>query len=147
MAEILKWGLNNFDPLSDGEILVPPPSGSSDEYNHMVKIGEKLNQKVDLTLVDATYKSEDYPPQKDMSSQEERKQNVRDKIECDKGLNGISTAVVIDDIVTTCTTISDTARVLHESGVDTVYGLGIGRSVSFEGLVHAEAMEVVDDED
>lgn len=86
---------------------------------------------------------EDYQPQKELD-QEERKENVRDKVGCDEDLSDISKAVVIDDIVTTCTTISDTARAIKEAGVDTVYGLGIARSVSFEGLVHAEALEVVD---
>ncbi|WP_327052309.1 ComF family protein [Halomicrococcus gelatinilyticus] len=144
MSDILGWGMGRFTSLTETDILVPPPSGSGEEYNHMAEIGKRLSNKVGVELADVTYKLEDYSPQKDMDNQEDRKENVRGKVGCDKDLSDVSKAVVIDDIVTTCSTISDTARALKEAGVDTVYGLGIARTVSFEGLVHAEALEEVD---
>lgn len=146
MAEILQWGMERFPHLSDVNILVPPPSGSGDEYNHMAEIGEELSQRVGIKLADITYKIDDYSPQKEMENQEERKENVRGKVGCDKDLSDVSEAIVIDDIVTTYSTISDTARALKDAGVETVYGLGIARTVSFKGLVHAEALEVIENE-
>lgn len=145
MTEILEWGMERFSPLAGADILVPPPSGSSGEYNHMAEVGESLSEEVGMELSDETYKLEDYPPQKDMAEEKDRKKNVRGKVGCDKDLSGVSKAVVIDDIVTTCSTVSDTARALKEAGVNTVFGLGIARTVDFEGLVYADALEVIDD--
>ncbi|AEH39174.1 ComF family protein [Halopiger xanaduensis] len=142
MAKVLKWGIDNLGLLSSTELLVVPPSGSGADYNHMVEIGKVVSDLTGKPLCTSTYKEKDYQAQKELPS-EERIENVRDGVGCDKDLSEYSSAAIIDDIVTTCATMSDTARAVKESGVDRAFGLGIARSVSCDGLVHAHAMREV----
>jgi predicted amidophosphoribosyltransferase len=146
MAEILAWGVRNFDDLERADILVPPPSGEGGD-NHMVKIGNELSKQVGIPLRDVVSKRVDYPAQKHVDSAEERMENIRGKMESSEPLRDVNFAVVIDDIVTTCATISNTGRALIEAGVKTVIGLGIARDESLSNLHHVGALELVDDDE
>lgn len=138
-ARMLQWGIENLDELDEADLLVPPPSGSDPEDNHMAVTGELLSEYVGIPFRDIAHG--DYDPQTDMDTAVERIENLEDEVEVQEDLGNIGTVVVIDDIVTTCSTLSDTARALREAGADRVVGLGATRSMDFEGLVRAELME------
>lgn len=138
-ARMLQWGIENFDELNEVDLLVSPPSGEEGKYNHMVDTGERLSKFVDIPFRNVT--DGDYDPQKEMEDAQSRKKNVRDEITCPANLQDTERVLIIDDIVATCTTLSDTARVLLESGVDKVEGLSASRSMDFRGLKDARAME------
>lgn len=138
-ARMLQWGIENFDELDRADLLVPPPSGTDPEDNHMADTGELLSEYVDIPFGDIA--KGEYEPQTDMETGVERMENVEGEIDVEEDLSNIGTVIVIDDIVTTCSTLSDTARALLEAGVGQVIGLGATRSMNFEGLVRAELME------
>ena len=138
-ARILQWGIENLDELHEVDLLVPPPSGGEDEYNHMVDTGERLSRHVGIPFRDVT--NGDYQPQKDMDSLSDRKENIQGEVTCAADLHHVDRVLVIDDIVTTGATLSDTARALLEAGAGEVQGLTVSRSMDFRGLEDAKAME------
>lgn len=138
-ARILQWGIENLDELDQVELMVPPPSASDPEGNHMVATGELLSDYVDIPFRNIT--RGDYPPQTEMETAEDRMENVDGEVKCIDDLSGVGTVLVIDDIVTTCSTQSDTARALLDAGADRVLGLGATRSIDFDGLIEAGLME------
>lgn len=126
MAEILYFGLENYEELLEYDLYTAPPSGSPGD-NHMHSIGRIVSDKVGIPFDDTMCKKEDYQAQKHMDSLQDRIENVRDKIGWGESESGINRAVVFDDIATSLATVVNTARALKEHGVDEVAMLTIGR--------------------
>lgn len=146
MADILSWGIENLDNLNNADYLIPPPRGTDDaDVNHMKIIGSKLNSKVGIPLRDSLRKSEPYKSQKEIDDPEERLENVKDNIESVDTFGDETTAVVIDDVVTSTGTMKYSAKALLNSGASEVFGLTIGRSEGIEDLEEAEVYRRVEE--
>lgn len=139
-SELLEKGFDDY-PVSDSELIVVPPSGTadSDAENHMIPIGEEVGSKVGVPFRNITYKKKDYPSQKHLGF-EERIENVRGKIGCTEESIAANKAVVLDDIATSCATLSATAQALIESGVSEVRALVIARDEDIQSLEFANVL-------
>lgn len=144
-AKFLSQAFEDY-PLGDREMLVVPPSGTADsgEENHMVPVAENLSERVGITFNDITFKKEDYPSQKGLSL-EERIENVMGKIGCSEDSIDADKALVVDDIATSCATMSATAEALLESGVRQVEGLAIARGADLTGLKHTNILREIEE--
>lgn len=144
-AALLEKGIDEY-PISDSDLIVVPPSGTadSDEVNHMVPLAKELSSMVSIPFRNITYKKEDYPSQKQLGHQE-RIENVRGNIGCTETSLSAEKALIIDDIATSCATLSATAQALIEAGVSTVTGLVIARDEDTQNLEHANVLEKVED--
>jgi len=145
MAGVLKRGIENFDNLSNADLITYPPSGEGG-FNHMKEISERVADKVDIPSADITQKIEDYPSQKSTDSMKERINNVDGGIGLsssnDVNFSDIDMAIVLDDVVVTGSTLSNTAQVLKSQGVDEVYGLAVSRNEALNHLIeYADLLE------
>lgn len=127
MAEILEVGLDISGSLGDWDLLTAPPSGS-DGDNHMNSIGAIVSGNVGIPFDDSMYKKEDYPPQKEMATLQDRIDNVNGKIGWGDPKDDIDRAVVLDDIASSIATVANTTRALKENGVSQVAMLAISRN-------------------
>lgn len=137
MAGVLKYGIKTFDNLSSADFITYPPSGEGG-FNHMEEISERVAHEVNIPCSDITQKLEDYPSQKSTDNMKERINNVDGKIglaaSSDVNLSNTDVAIVLDDVVVTGSTLSNTAQVLKSHGVDEVYGLAVSRNESLNHL-------------
>ncbi|MDS0242724.1 MULTISPECIES: hypothetical protein [unclassified Haloferax] len=138
MSNILKYGIDKFDELSHADLIVYPPSGEGGD-NHMKQIAEELSSKTMIPSADVTEKAEDYPSQKSTDSLDERISNIQGKIGIRQtssvNFEDVDQAIIVDDVVVTGSTMSNTAQVLLQEGVSQVYGLGITRNEALNHLI------------
>lgn len=144
-SELLEIGFDDY-PIDDSELLVVPPSGTanSEEDNHMNPIGEEVSKKVGIPFQEITYKKEDYASQKQLGI-DERIENVRGNIGCTEDSLEADKAIVLDDIATSCATLSATAQALSEAGVSEVLGLVIARDENIQNLEYSNILEEVEE--
>lgn len=139
MANTLRYGIENTGDISDPDLVTFPPPGEERKVNHMKTISEPL-EEAGVPIVDVTQKLEDYPSQKSTDTMEQRIENLEGKIGLSQPdsqsieLSEVDTAVVLDDVVVTGATLSNTARALKNAGVNEVHGLGISRNTSLTHL-------------
>jgi predicted amidophosphoribosyltransferase len=147
-AAMLEWAVKNDNDLESYDLIVVPPSAdsSSTEKNHMVPVAEELSAKVDIPFRDIIYSKSDHPSQKSLEF-DERKENVQGKIGCrEKDLQG-ERVIILDDIATSCSTLSETAKAVIESGASEAKGLVIARDESLRNLEFAGAIQKVENDD
>lgn len=144
-SDLLAKGINEYT-LTDYDLIVVPPSGTADsgEENHMIPLAEELSNEVSIPFENITYKEDGYSSQKQLDH-EERIENVSGNIGCTETSLSAEKALVIDDIATSCATLSATAQALTEAGVSTVTGLVIARDENTQGLEHANVLKKVED--
>lgn len=148
MAEIINWGIRNFDSLEEADYIAPPPRGSDDaDINHMKRIGEIVSSDLGIPLRDPLRKRESYTSQKQIDDAKERLQNVKDNIASIESFDNSPTIVVIDDVATSTGTLKYSAKALLDSGAGKVVGLAITRSEKIEDLMKAEVYREGNNED
>lgn len=137
MARLLARSVREHDALTNLDLLVPAPSGSADvpAENHVVPIGNRLETLVGIPHRHVTHG--EFKSQRRQAGIEERVQNVRGAVRLTKSRIDAERALVIDDVATTCATLSDTARALHEAGVRDVLALVLGRNEDYRSLEDA----------
>ena len=116
-----------------GDLLVPVPLHlrrlRSRGYNQSALLARELGKltglPVDEQLVSRT---RDTPPQVHAVSREQRRSNVEDSFQCSAGLGGES-VILVDDVVTTGSTLSACAGALKDAGASSVWGLTVAREV------------------
>lgn len=141
MAEVLAWGVRNYDSLDEFDLLVAAPSASAEslEENHMAPIGERLAELVDIPFLNIAYG--DFESQSKQDTLEDRISNVRGNVKLTQSdLGHIDRAIVIDNIATSCVTVSDTGRALREAGVGHSLGLVMARNEDYRSLESANAL-------
>ena len=102
------------------------------------RLGEIVSENTGIPFRDLMYKLEDYRSQKGLDP-EERAENVDGKIGCREDNLDADRVLVIDDVATTCATLSSTAQALKQVGAEAVTGLVIGRNENFSNLKFAGA--------
>lgn len=141
-SEMLEWGVRNHGDLANFDLVVVPPSGESEssEENHMIPLVEALSERVDIPFSDIIYKLDDYPSQKSLGLYE-RLENLEGKIGCEMDDIDANRVLVIDDIATSCGTLSETARAVLDSGAREAKGLVIARDEDLRNLEFANVIQ------
>ena len=113
------------------DVIVPVPLHSRRErqrgYNQSLllarEIGKCFGTEVDGALL---RRSKNTPPQVEMESPEDRRANMSDSFRCEASLEGRK-VLLVDDIVTTGSTMFACADALKDAGAASVWGLALAR--------------------
>jgi predicted amidophosphoribosyltransferase len=113
-------------------VIVPTPLAprrlAERGYNQALEIARVVAAATGVKLLaDACRKTVDTPPQATLPWKE-RARNVRRTFVCDAGFEGERVAVV-DDVLTTGSTLNELARVLRKAGASSVRGWVIARAL------------------
>ncbi len=116
-----------------GDLLVPVPLHSrrlrSRGYNQSALLAQELAKLTGLSVDERlVFRTRDAPPQVHEASREQRRSNVEDSFQCNNGLAGES-VILVDDVVTTGSTLSACAAALKDAGAASVWGLTVAREV------------------
>ncbi len=113
------------------DVIVPVPLHSRRErqrgYNQSLllakEIGSRCGVEVDGPLLRRTKNT---PPQVEMESPEDRRANMSDSFRCESSLEG-QKVLLVDDVVTTGSTMFACADALKDAGAASVWGLALAR--------------------
>ena len=114
-----------------GESLVPVPLHPrrlrGRGYNQSALLAKEVSKHTGLGLnEDVLVRTRDSPPQVSLSSREERARNVEGSFECVGDARG-RRFILVDDVVTTGSTMSACAAALKAGGARSVWGLSLTR--------------------
>ena len=112
-------------------ILVPVPLHPRRErrrgYNQSELLARELGLRTGLPVAyKLVRRIRDSPPQVEMEGPGERRRNVQGSFECPSGVDEGS-VLLVDDVVTTGSTLSACASALKDAGVETVRGVAVAR--------------------
>ena len=115
----------------DADVVIPVPIHRKRErqrgYNQSQHLAAGVAKKLGLPVDSKVLrKLRDTEPQVSMPNDEERRSNLDGAFSCDGRLTG-SSVLLIDDVVTTGSTISSCAEALKSSGASTVFGVALAR--------------------
>ena len=113
------------------DVLAPVPLHPRRErsrgYNQSHLLAREVSRRIQIPMADdRLLRSMDTPPQVAMSGREERRQNIDGAFECTGEATGLG-VLLIDDVVTTGSTMSACASALKDAGAKSVYGLALAR--------------------
>ncbi len=114
-----------------GDVMVPVPLHPSRMrqrgYNQSQLLAREVSKVTGIELNKGLLaRVRNTPPQIGMAGREERRRNIEGSFEAKSGLNGTA-VIVIDDVVTTGSTISACASALKSAGAASVWGLVLAR--------------------
>ena len=113
------------------DVLVPVPLHRSAErhrgYNQSLLLCREMAKLTHIPMkAGLLRRGRDTPPQVSMESHDERRRNMVGAFECDADVRGLA-VLVIDDVVTTGSTMSACADALKKAGAASVWGLALAR--------------------
>ena len=98
-------------------------------YNQSLLLAKELGKVLGLPVQDGLLsKVKNSPPQVGTRSREDRQSNVSDSFECRRPVEGL-TVLLIDDVATTGSTLSECAATLKAAGAKSVRGLVLAREL------------------
>ena len=114
-----------------GQVIVPVPLHArrlrERGYNQSDLLARELSRGTDVPLETRMLRrTRNTPPQVSMTAPAERRRNIEGAFDCTSGVNG-KRVLLIDDVVTTGSTMSACAAPLKEAGVASVLGLALAR--------------------
>ncbi len=129
LADLL-IGYLQRNPVS-ADVLVPVPLHSrrlrSRGYNQSALLGSRVAARLGLPLrEDLLVRTSDSRPQVETRDREARRANVLGNFHCPGGAQGM-TVLLIDDVATTGSTLSECARALKAAGASAVRALTLAR--------------------
>lgn len=134
LAEILTRYIKNSDLKIDGFSVMPMPLSQKRErgrgYNQATLIAKKVADDFKLELSqNVLLRIKDAPPQAEAGSWEERKKNIAGAfaIATDNSLSG-KNVILIDDVFTSGSTMTEAVRTLKLAGVKRVIGLVVAKA-------------------
>ena len=96
-------------------------------FNQALEISRPIAKALSLPLLKkGVHRYRDTRPQSDLDG-ESRRRNMRNVFRIEQGLNHRHVAI-IDDVITTGTTVNELARVLKKAGVETVHVWAVARA-------------------
>jgi ComF family protein len=122
--------IKNWDISVD--MIVPIPLGKKREvvrgYNQSVLIAKPISEYFNIPMYkDALIRSRDTKSQVELNYKE-RKINVKNAFHADKSTCNNKSILLIDDIVTTCSTLNESAKVLKLAGAQNVFCFTVART-------------------
>ena len=123
-AAILRFGgdkIRRWDP----EVLIPVPLHRERllrrGYNQAEVLARQLGKEAGIPVVsDAVMRKKNTEAQKLLGSRE-RKKNLEKAFAAGKGIRAFRSALIVDDIYTTGSTVDAVAKVLRDSGTEDIY--------------------------
>ena len=114
-----------------GEVIVPVPLHPRRErtrgYNQSELLARTVGKRTGLPVRPGIVRRvRNTPPQVSIENYEERRSNIEGSFECPTGLSGES-VLLMDDVVTTGSTMSACAAALKAAGARSVWGLAFAR--------------------
>ena len=115
----------------EADVISPVPLHPKRErsrgYNQSHLLAREVSRRIEIPMADdRLLRSMDTPPQVAMSGREERRQNIEGAFECTRDATGLR-VLLIDDVVTTGSTMSACASALKDAGAVSVFGLALAR--------------------
>ena len=102
-------------------------------FNQSELIARELSRITGIPVDDAALRrTRNTPPQVSMESPADRRQNIADAFECLADVRG-NRYLLIDDVVTTGSTMSGCAQALKDAGAPNVWGLAFARQALLPG--------------
>lgn len=135
LAENLKLRFNSRWPVSrwpsSVDALVPTPLHPtrlrSRGYNQSALLAREVGKRLSLPVQeDLLTRVKNSRPQVETQSAQERRNNVASNFECQADATGLN-VLLIDDVATTGSTLSECALALKAAGAVRVYGLTLAR--------------------
>ena len=123
------WQGSRWPSRVDALIPVPmhPRRLHSRGYNQSALLAREIGKALDLPVMeDHLVRTRNSRPQVEAESQQERRNNVAGNFECRADITGL-TALLIDDVATTGSTLSECAHALKKAGATTVHALTLAR--------------------
>ena len=113
------------------DVLIPVPLHSrrlrSRGYNQTALLAQAISKRACLPVrEDHLVRIGNSRPQVEVASREERRRNIAGNFACEVDAAGLS-VLLIDDVATTGSTLSECAKVLKASGAVKVYALTLAR--------------------
>ena len=112
------------------DVIVPVPLHGRRErergYNQAALLARELGRRAGLPVEPALRRTADTPPQVDMVGLDERRANIEDAFECVADVRG-RRLLLVDDVVTTGSTMGACAAPLKAAGASKVWGLAFAR--------------------
>lgn len=104
---------------SNIDALIPVPLHikrlSSRGFNQSLELAKKLAKIFNIPVIDIITKTVDTSSQANLTKKE-RQKNLRGAFSINKNLlNNINTIAIVDDVITTSSTINEIAKILHKS--------------------------------
>ena len=133
MARLLAADLRRNPHPADAYIPVPlhPRRQRSRGFNQSELMARELGKLTGVPVrTDALRRLRNTPPQVSMETSGARRRNIADAFVCGADLAGMR-CIVIDDVLTTGSTMSACADALLDAGAAHVWGLAFARQVSF----------------
>lgn len=128
MGKMIGERLKSNPKFTDIDALVPIPVHSKKEfsrgYNQSLLIAEGISEVLEIPVVDVLYRKM-HDKSQTRKSKEERYKNVKDKFGLKKdGLEGFQHVMIVDDVLTTGSTLEFAARAVFEGGNGVKVSLG-----------------------
>ncbi len=96
-------------------------------YNQAALLAREVGRRISAPVADEKLlRSRDTPPQITMAGREERRQNIERAFECTESVAGMR-VLLIDDVVTTGSTMQACAAPLVAAGASAVFALALAR--------------------
>ncbi len=123
--------IEKFNITSENTFLVPVPLHKTRQgqrgFNQSELISRKLSEHYNLQTKDLLHRNKNTASQINLK-RTERQENIRDAFEIGKeNFDTNKKIILIDDVVTTGSTLNECAKILNSSGFNEIYGLVIAQ--------------------
>jgi ComF family protein len=131
LSEILEAKLRNENWDIDLVVPVPLSKGRQKErgYNQAALLAHPLAKRMDIHYDSRSLTRQKYTESQVHLSAEERSRNMADAFSIKPSVWTGKRVLIIDDVITTGSTINECARAIKEGGAVDVYGLSIARAI------------------
>lgn len=113
------------------DVIVPVPLFADREaergYNQAALLGQHLSAEMGIIYSADSLKRVRETSQQALLTPEERQSNVRDAFEASEAVKGLA-VLLVDDVVTTGSTLRECAIALKEKGAGAVYGIAVSHA-------------------